>query len=214
MYTAIQLENLKVKPKINDISLKVLSEYYEIFLHPFIYHYHIDGRKEIKLKFDLDKFCHLLGVESIVKNTISKRDLHKYKGEEGWKNIQNLTIDIPHLKAINKKHFKDVKAKYVYFYLIPKLIEKPKAVNYNVNNVDGKTSIECEILFYSDVKGDNAIIHLGIEKDNYGYYFPRTFFVEKVSKKDDDIYVKNQEVIHIKYKDKRKIKDNQMVRCE
>ena len=74
------------------------------------------------------------------------------------------------------------------------------AVNYNIDKVDAETNIECEMLFYSDVKDDNAIIHLGIEKDDDGFYFPRTFFVEKVSKKEDDIYVKNQEVISVKVK--------------
>ena len=49
--------------------------------------------------------------------------------------------------------------------MIPNLIEKPTAVNYNIDNVDTETSIECEILFYSNVKDDNAIIHLGIEKE-------------------------------------------------
>lgn len=203
MYSAIELRNLARKPKINDVSLKVLGEFYEIFLHPFIYDYHVetkDGVEDIELRFDLDKFCHLLGIESIVKYTIPRSDLYKYKGQEGWENIKNLSIDIPHLKTVNKRRFKNVKAKYVYFYLIPSLIEKPMAVNYNIDKVDAETNIECEMLFYSDVKDDNAIIHLGIEKDDDGFYFPRTFFVEKVSKKEDDIYVKNQEVISVKVK--------------
>lgn len=35
-----------------------------------------------------------------------------------------------------------------------------------------------------------------------GYYFPRTFFVEKVLNKEDDIYIANQEEIKVKI-DKR-----------
>ena len=203
MYSAVELRELAMKPRINDISLKVLSEYYEMYLYPFIYTYEIhskDGYKSIQLRFEPDKFCHLLGVESIVKYSVPKSDLHKYKGEYGWENIKNLVIDIPHLKTINSKRFKSVKAKYVYFYLIPNLIEKPMAVNYDTDNVESGTSIECEVLFYSDVKDDNAIIHLGIEKDAEGFYFPRTFFVEKVSKKEDDIYVRNQEEIIVTVK--------------
>ena len=42
------------------------------------------------------------------------------------------------------------------------------AVNYNIDKVDTETNIECEMLFYSDVKDDNAIIHLGIEKAGSG----------------------------------------------
>ena len=201
MYSAIELRALELKPRINDISLKVLGEFYEMFLHPFIYDYHVEtkeGSKDIELRFDLEKFCHLLGVESIVKYTIPRSDLHKYKGQEGWENIKNTVIDIPHLKTVNKRRFKNVKAKYVYFYLIPNLIENPMAVNYDIDKVDAETNIECEILFYSNVKDDNAIIHLGIEKDDEGFYFPRTFFVEKVSKKEEDIYVKDQDEISVK----------------
>lgn len=203
MHSAIELRNLSKKPKINDISLKILSEYYEMFLYPFIYNYHIetkDGDKDIELRFELDKFCHLLGMESIVKYSVPRNDLHNYKGQDGWDNVVNLVIDIQHLKNINKRKFKNVKAKYVYFYLIPGLIENPMAVNYDINKVEPETNIECEILFYSNVKDDNAIIHLGIEKSNEGYYFPRTFFVEKVSKREDDIYIKRQEEIGVEVK--------------
>ncbi len=96
--------------------------------------------------------------------------LHNYKGINGWYNIINSKIDFSFLKQINQKKFK------------------------NVNN---STNIDCEILFYSPLSNDNAIIHLGISKNTYGYYFPRTFFVEKVSNKNNDIYISNQEHIDI-----------------
>ena len=171
-----------------------------MFLYPFIYNYHIkteNGDKNIELRFELENFCHLLGIEAIAKHSVSCNDLHNYKGKNGWDNISNSIIDISHLKSLNKRKFLSVKAKYVYFYLIPELIEKPMAVKYNINNVVPKTRIECEILFYSNVKDDNAIIHLGLEKSDDGYYIPRTFFVEKVSKKEDDIYIKMQKEIKV-----------------
>lgn len=205
MYSALELRNLSIKPRINDISLKILSEYYKTFLYPFIFCYHIKTNnedKDIELRFELDKFCHLLGIESIVKRSVSYNDLHKYKGLSGWNCVVDLSIDIQHLKNINKKKFMSVKAKYVYFYLIPKLIQNPMAVNYDIKNVEPETSIDCEILFYSNAENDDAIIHLGIEKDNEGYYFPKTFFVEKVSKKEDDIYIKKQEEIIVTVKEK------------
>ena len=34
MYTALELRTLNIKPRINDISLKILSEYYQMFLAP------------------------------------------------------------------------------------------------------------------------------------------------------------------------------------
>ena len=205
MYNVIELNSLIYKPKINDISLALLKEYYETFLYPFIYHYHIKSssiEKNIELRFDKENFCHLLGIESIAKNAIANRVLHNYRGLNGWNNIENGMINIKHLRSLNNKKFKSVKAKYVYFYLIPNLVKQSMAVKFDVNKIMNSTKIRCEILFYSKVEGDSAIIHLGIEKNENGYYFPRTFFVEKVSNKEDDIYIANQEEINVKI-DKR-----------
>ena len=143
MYNAIELKELTIKPKINDITLDVLREYYEIFLHPFIYTYTItknDKTRMIALRFNTHNFCHLLGVETIAK----------------------------------------------------------RAVNYDKSKVMPPTNINCELLFYS--KYDNAVIHLGLEKDSEEeYYIPRTFFVEKLETVEDkDIYIDNQEQITVK----------------
>lgn len=92
MYSVIELNNLIYKPRINDISLFLLKEYYETFLHPFIYHYHIKSssiEKNIELRFEKENFCHLLGIESIAKNAIANRLLHNYRGLNGWNNIEN-----------------------------------------------------------------------------------------------------------------------------
>lgn len=169
MYSAVELKELSIKPKINDITLEVLREFYEM--------------------------CHLLGIESIAKRAVKFTDLHNYRGEDGWNNIKNGVIDLKHLKQLNKKQFQSVKAKYVYFYLIPSLLESPLAVNYDKSKVMPPTKIDCEILFYSTY--DNAVIHLGLEKDmREDCYIPRTFFVEKLGKAGDkDIYIDNQEQI-------------------
>ena len=198
MYSALELKELIIKPKINDISLEILREFYELFLHPFIYTYTItqnDESKRIAVRFNTKNFCHLLGVETIAKNAVKYSELHNYRGEDGWNNIKNGKIDIKHLKLLNKKKFLSVKAKYVYFYLIPSLLETPLAVNYDKSKVMPPTNIDCELLFYSTY--DNAVIHLGLEKeDDEEYYFPRTFFVEKLSNPTDkDIYIDNQEPI-------------------
>ena len=198
MYSAVELKELTIKPKINDISLNILSEFYEMFLYPFIYTYTITQStesKKIAVRFNTKNFCHLLGIESIAKGAVKYSQLHKYRGEDGWNNVKSGVIDIKHLKALNKKKFLSVKTKYVYFYLIPSLLETPLAVNYDKSKVMPPTNIDCELLFYSTY--DNAVIHLGLEKEeDEDFYFPRTFFVEKLSKPEDkDIYTHNQEPI-------------------
>lgn len=86
----------------------------------------------------------------------------------------------------------------VYFYLLPDLLSHPLAVYFKNENAVLPTRIDCEILFYDKVKNDNAVIHLGIKKDvHLGYYIPKTFFIEKVGDKQNDIYLAGQEKIAV-----------------
>ena len=68
MYNCESLYNLTLKPKINDISLKLLSEYYKKYLLPYQFRYVFNDGKTITLEFKEEYFCHLIGTESIVKN--------------------------------------------------------------------------------------------------------------------------------------------------
>lgn len=197
MYKAEELCGLTVKPKINDIDLNVLQDYYRKFLNPFIYQYDItkdEKQSSIQLRFDEENFCHLLGIESIVKYSVSKNDIHNYKGQDGWDFIQDTGLCFNDLKRMNKSKFKSIKAKFVYFYLMPDIIEHPVAVNFENKNVDPPTKIDCDILFYT--RNENAIVHLGIKEDEtLGYYIPKTFFVEKIGEDGADIYIDKQKQI-------------------
>ena len=91
-YTAEDLRGFEIKPRINDIDLDVLQDYYEKFLNPFIYEYDIqdeDEHKSIRLRFAEENFCHLVGLESIVKHSVPRKELHNYKGQDGWQFIKN-----------------------------------------------------------------------------------------------------------------------------
>lgn len=206
MYNILQLKHLKTKPKINDISLHLLCEYYEVFLNPFIYQYEIEfanhTKRILKLRFEIENFCHLLGLESIAKNSVKSSERFLYKGKIGWENVKSGNIDIKHLKQLNKKCFQSVKAKQVYFYLLPKLLDNPLAVVYDRLRVYPPTKIECKLLLYN--AHDNVAVHLGIEEtENDGEFIPRTFFVEKIlGDIDKDVYISNQEAVSIKQLDR------------
>ena len=74
-------------------------------------------------------------------------------------------------------------------------MENPLAVKFDKSKASPPTNIECELLFYSMC--ENAVIHLGLEKEE-NYYIPRTFFVEKLGKNTSkDIYIDNQEKISV-----------------
>lgn len=201
MYNPEDLRSLTIKPKINDIDLPILKDFYTIYLMPFIYTYSItdaDSNRQLQLRFDNVRFCHLLGLESIAKGHVKYNELSQYKGEKGWNNIEAGNLAFKHLKTLNQKKFKSIKAKFVYFYLIPDLLDKPLGVMFDKNNVNPPVQIESEILFYSSY--ENAVIHLGIDKeDNSVFYYPRTFFVEKLGKDNvTDKYTINQPSIAVK----------------
>ena len=205
------LYELVTNPRINDISLILLSEFYKEYLTPFCYHYKIvdhSGDKEkqftIDLRFDTDRFCHLLGIESILGRSKSFEQLKQYKGVNGWDNVENGTITIPSLRTpATRGNFNINKDKYVFFYVLPKLVETPKGVLFDKEKVLGNpTNIECEILFYDQYQ--NATVHLGIMKDEkLGYYVPRTFFIARITPSKDGLrYVGNQQVITVNKIDK------------
>jgi len=199
----MELKNLATNPRINDISLELLREYYETFLYPFEFHYTIrDPLKQydIELRFDMDCLPHLLGLESIIKRNVNRDEIKKYKGFQGWENIKNGYITKESLKQLNRKGFLNAKDKMVFFYLVPKLIMSPKAIYFDNCVVNPPTKIECQILFYNDY--EKSILHLGIEpNDENTYYRPRTLFIERITGTNDGTkYIKNQLTIDLNIK--------------
>lgn len=199
MYNPEELRTLSIKPKINDIDLPILKDFYTMYLMPFIYTYTINNEErsqQLQLRFDDIRLCHLLGLESIATGQVKYKELSQYRGKNGWENIENGNLTFKHLKSLNQKKFRSVKAKFVYFYLIPDLLEKPLGVIFDKEKVDPPVKIESEILFYSTY--ENAVIHLGIDKeDDDDFYYPRSFFVEKLGKDTVDKYTVHQTAIDV-----------------
>ncbi|KZM52533.1 hypothetical protein A3Q35_18200 [Aeribacillus pallidus] len=88
------------------------------------------------------------------------------------------------------------KARFVFFYLIPRIIESPQAVIYDSSKL--KSRVDSEILFYDEC--NKAYVHIGITYDeNLSYYVPRTFLIEKITEKNDGLkYIKNQQNISVR----------------
>lgn len=204
--TCQQLFEVNENPKINIISLQLLQEYYETFLSPYIYRYEIiDESKEepekkvIELRFDEENFCHLFGIESIVRRSV--RNVGFYKGRAGWDNVKNGNIKFSDLKAKNLNGFKSNKARFVFFYLVPRLVEQPMGLLFDPEKVSGDTKVDCELLFFNQF--DKAFVHIGIKKDdNLGYYIPKTFLIEKITDQSEGKkYIDNQQKITVSRKE-------------
>lgn len=193
--TVDELYNSNVNPKINSVTLDILRQYYQKYLEPNRYKYSLntgDKVEDLELRFDKENFCHLLGIESIVKRNVRYKERFNYKGNKGWENIEEQIVTFKTLKDINKRGFNNNKARFVFMYLLPRLLENPSAVKFEKERVAKKTNVECEIMFYDSIH--NAYIHIGIENDEeLGYYIPRTFLIEKISETNDGtIFIDNQ----------------------
>lgn len=179
LYTINQLYELKEKPKINEISLKILQEYSLSYLEPYEFRFLLDDENStmINLRFPQDRIPHLFGVETVAKKGgIPQRDLGNFRGQTAYNRIEigDLTFDI--LKSIHKPTFKSIKDKLIYFYQLPHLVMSSKIV-FNFTKVEG-SNIECELLMYNEMHGVYA--HLGLEKETSGvFYIARTFFIER-----------------------------------
>lgn len=204
--TCQQLFAVNENPKINIISLQLLQEYYETFLSPYIYRYEIiDESKEepektvIELRFDEENFCHLFGIESIVRRSVNNVEF--YKGQAGWDNVKKGNINFSDLKIKNLNGFKNNKARFVFFYLVPRLVEQPMGLLFDPEKVSGDTRVDCELLFFNQF--DKAFVHIGIKKDeDLGYYIPKTFLIEKITDQSDGKkYIDNQQTINVSRKE-------------
>lgn len=173
---ALTLEQLMArttKPLITDISLQVLQELYEQYLLPYTFIYELSNNETIVLHFEMDNFCHLLGLEKMVSGKIAAQDLKNYKGLDGWSKIKDGTIGREHMRSrAGKANFNSLKGKMIYFAAIPGIITSSTAmIKFH--------KLGSEYLIYGDF--DNAIVHLGISKrseTNYETWCPRTILEE------------------------------------
>lgn len=195
MYTVDELYELEKNPKINEISLKLLLDYYDTYLFPYTYRVFTNDEEYITVCFPTDGFCHLLGLETIAKRSVSKGDIHNYKGNDGFNNVKSLLITFDTLKKLNKKMFNSVKDKFVFFYLIPKILDSKSAVFYDDSS--SGSNVLSDIMFYDDFI--NAYVHMGVVKNDGGVYVPRTFFVERITVSNDGLrFIKDQKKFDIK----------------
>jgi hypothetical protein len=187
MLTTDELLNLTRLPKISEITLKLLQEFYDIHICPNIYVFELENKNSIKLEFLDVNLCHLMGLQHIVPYKLKKF----YGGENGYMGVFNEDITIRKLKDIDERKFSRDKDKILCFSFIYQLLRNCEIIKFN--NIKGNSKITCEFILYNTHY--ERRIHLGIEKDEVrGVYYPRTFIVER---DNGDRLVINQEKIKI-----------------
>lgn len=187
MLTTDELLNLTRLPKISEISLKLLQEFYDIYICPNTYVFHLENENIIKLEFLDVNLCHLMGLQHIVPYKSQKF----YSGENGYMGIFNGDITINKLKSIDQWKFSRDKDKILCFSYLYQLLRHCEIIRFN--KITGHSKISCEFILY-DTHYERRI-HLGIEKDEKrGMYYPRTFIVER---ENSDRFIVNQEYLKI-----------------
>lgn len=209
----LSLEQLVVLEKRVDLarlSLNLLANYYEKYLMKHTYRFELENGVLMDLKFSKKDFCHLTGVQQLVRNR-QQADINKrgktsingfmYSGNEGFRRIKKNKFDFSHLKGMHSTYYKnkfEKEEKCNFFHLIHRLLESD-----NVKVVDfvglSDSDVTCEFIFHDEY--DNALLHLGVEKDSdKNHFFPRTFFVRYLNKADPDKFTKGRTLIEIKSK--------------
>jgi hypothetical protein len=187
MLTTDELLNLTRLPKISEISLKLLQEFYDIYICPNIYVFQLENKKIIKLEFLDVNLCHLMGFQHIV----PYKSIKFYSGENGYMGVFNEDITIKKLRSIDERKFSRDKDKILCFSFLYQLLRPCEIIKFN--NIVGHSKITCEFILY-DTQYERRI-HLGIEKDEKReIYYPRTFIVERGN---SDRFIINQESMKI-----------------
>lgn len=184
MHTVSDLHNLTQKPNLGKISLKLLQDYNETYLKPYSFTYYLNDGKVIELVFEDHRFCHLLGIETIAKAKFGENRhwlTKPYRGLNGYQGIKNGTITFKSLKQLSRK-FSSIKDKLIFFYLIPHIIESPEIlIEYNYN--PSVSFVQCKILIFDILH--EVQVHLGLEIQADGKYYPRTFLIERITDTND-----------------------------
>ncbi|MGW9529751.1 PBECR4 domain-containing protein [Paenibacillus terrae] len=175
------LLSLNKKPNFADIDLPVLRELFYKELYPYTFEFILSTGETITLKFDLNKFCHLVGIEKTAKQqrTLRGRQLKEYKGMRGLNNIFKGVLNKASIRnlGVNLNPMKD---KMLHFYFLPRLMNTSSLM---IKYVPSTTSaLSCEFFIYDLHSPDNAYIQLGLQKEWHGkWYYPESFLVNRIT---------------------------------
>ncbi|UOR14176.1 PBECR4 domain-containing protein [Halobacillus amylolyticus] len=209
------LHKLSEKPNISKISMKLLLEYYEEYLKPYSFTYELEDGQVIDLNFEKEHFCHLIGVETVAKNVYrNEAVLKRYKGELGYRRIDDGEITFQHLKNLKhrrsgKSKFKSIKDKLIFFYLIPHALESSEVIlEYKIIH----NAIKCKMLIYDITHGVCVNIGVDEDEDTPGYHFMRTFLIERITQNNDGLkFVSGQPSVFVKKITKTEVSSGKVV---
>ena len=158
-------------------SLQELQFFYEQSLCYKRFCYTLKNGKTIELQFYRDNFCHLLGIQHVTRD---KSNL----GDKGYAKIQDGTLTIKKLKAINKPGFSYIKNRIIYFPLIEHLLSNGSIFRFYQDRVRPASKIKADFLLH-EVNND-VYLHLFLVKEtSQRILFVPTSFIPLTAKNDN-----------------------------
>ena len=145
-----------------------------------------DGNTEtIQVQFKKDNFYHLIGFHYLT--DLPQLNTRRNKKNKIFNNVLQGTITYDSLK--NSSHFNNkIDNRVSYFNNIDKLLFEKVILDFNSSNVNIKTSLKCDYMFFK--AQDGKFLHLSLAYDKNHY--PESFFV-----RNDNVYIKNQNIFDI-----------------
>lgn len=179
------------KTEMNQITLKLLQKYYEDYLLPYTFIFHLEGGDDpVRLQFKKDHFCHLIGTNHPAQKKYNNNPkmLYQYFGKKGYSKIRQGSITIETLRKLHRSEFdQTTKKKCKHFHFLHRMLDKPNIVK-SINSVG---NIVCDFYFFNEF--DNSYVHLGIEQeDGQHIYFPKTFVIKYVASQTADRFFAGQ----------------------
>ena len=182
LLTSEELKFVQRKPIEAELSLQNLQLFYEEHLMNRTFEFELDEPSQpiIKLIFEADNFCHLIGFQHIFEDEQNATD---YEGFFGYNKIKKCEVTMGTFKEPRiKTKYKNQRERILYFPFLYQLIKNPTVILFSPENLN--TKISTEFIFYNAL--NNRYLHLGVDKhEGTNFYFPRTFFVRK----NDDFLV-------------------------
>ncbi|GEK30349.1 hypothetical protein KZO01_06580 [Kurthia zopfii] len=168
-------------PTADQLSLKLIIEYYDEFLEPYLFSYRTkENDLTINLKFSKAHAPHLIGMHYApnIKYGRNSSKANKFKGFSGYSGVKSGSITKQTIKDIlpkKPKYYKDMTKKMRYFFCLHTVLENPEGIYYNKEINSRSSNIDCDIILYKSMYGQ--IIHLGLVKAG-DQYAPKTMLVE------------------------------------
>ena len=181
------LSELSYVPSETNISnIRIIQEFYEEYLMPYVFIYQLHEDLSLTLKFHRTNFCHLLGLHYI---TSESTEHIKYEGSSGYERIKNEGLTFETLDSINGHEYALNRNRILYFPFVYQLLQNPHAIDFNKTKVR-KCEVNCELMFYDEYHNMN--IHLGLRSKGKDF-FPVTFLVEPIGNTyKGDKFIKGQ----------------------